>query len=132
MAFACAPLDALEEEAALREGETTFKFIMSEHSVPEPVQARVLHSGVTSLRNFVNLADTKAEMRAIFQAHFALDPTYNINQRIWASSLLTVWEVAKLRLDSDDKCRYRHYDPTSIQICAIRSPYLVSRPFDSK
>ena len=79
-------------------------FILDEAGVPLNVQ-HDLCQNYRSVRKFSALGDTRAEVRAAFQADLGLDPTTNPAARPILASLVTAWQVSSEVTDKEIQAR---------------------------
>ncbi len=79
-------------------------FVWDEAGVPLTVQHE-LGQNYRSVRKFAALGDTRAEVRAAFQADLTLDPAANPAVRPTLASLVTAWQVASEVTDKEIQAR---------------------------
>ena len=68
-------------------------------------QKKIYDLGVTSLRVFGGLEESREEVRAVSKSDFGLDPVSNIEIRKEVSKLLRVWESARMQLKCQEQNR---------------------------
>ena len=105
MAVQFIPVDLEDRPAAIALGESTLRYLLQEHGVPLDVQAKLFEQGIRTVRTFVNLEDTKVDIRAVLRQDIGLDSAYSLEQRVWVSSVITAWEVGKHRTTVEDRAR---------------------------
>ena len=72
------------------------RFLLDREGVSLIIQARLVHAGVTTMRQFGACFTTSEDLRSVAKVDFALDPTV-MAQRVELSKLVVAWESAKIR-----------------------------------
>ena len=89
----------------LTSADSELRFQMEEAGVSPATQKKFYDLGVTLLRIFGGLEESREELRAVFKDDFGLNPAGNIEIRKEVSKLLCVWESARMQLKCQEQNR---------------------------
>ena len=89
----------------LSSADSELRFQMEEAGVSPATQKKFYDLGVTSLRIFGGLEESREELRAVFKDDFGLNPAGNIEIRKEVSKLLCVWESARMQRKCQEQNR---------------------------
>ena len=95
-----APLNAVDEAAALKNLAPDLGFLFTSVGVPPDVQAMVseLLKPTPTVPVFAKVEDTVKEVRAWIKSDVQIDPTVSSRHRTVVAQLLTAWEAATKRV----------------------------------
>ena len=91
-----AALTPAEIEENRAKASPDLRFLLDREGVSLIIQARLVHAGVTTMRQFGACFTTSEDLRSVAKEDFALDPTV-MAQRVELSKLVVAWESAKIR-----------------------------------
>jgi hypothetical protein len=90
-------VDAQQEIAALAAAGDDLVILLSREGVPQEIQVKLFHIGITSIKGFAALVDSVAELRALLKKNFELDAEAHIEHRVKCANMLVAWNTARTR-----------------------------------
>jgi len=105
-----AALLSAAESDALDKVAPDLRFIWSDREVPLPVQAALATAGLRSIGLFTSAVDSRADLRTMLHADFALNPAEGglaagvaLARRINVARIVDSWETARRRQEEADR-----------------------------
>eukprot|EP00974_Lingulodinium_polyedra_P017924 1737500-Lingulodinium_polyedra.AAC.1 len=98
-------LTAEQQEAALAKAAPELAFLLNENDVAVEIQARIYHSGVTTLRRFANLEESKAGVRKVLDEQLEMRGADSMEMRRHIADVLGAWEAAGIQAKRENEVR---------------------------
>ena len=89
-----AVLTAEEKKAASKAGASDLKWLLAENNVGIDIQEVLFHFGFTSIRMFMGLGDTRAEVKETMKDQFGVAVGDGLAQRQQVAAVQAAWDAA--------------------------------------
>ena len=96
-------LTADEQMAAMEAGSSELKYQLAKEGVAVNTQAKLFHSGATTLAKFAAFFKDKEELRTVAKDELDLDPAAGLKPRAEVAGLIVSWESANVRTQEVSK-----------------------------
>ena len=109
-----APLVLTQDEAAaaMLLGSSELKFLLGKEQVSESTQAKLFHSGITTIPMLGTIAENLTDFKAMIRTEFGIDPSASMPMRIETARMVLVYNSAMVRtekkVEMDGELEARH------------------------
>ena len=91
-----------EQAAAKERAGSDLQYHLAEVGISDEIQAALYANGVTSLRVFAGLDESREKVRECLRADLGLDSADGMPQRLQVALLISAWEAARVQLSASE------------------------------
>jgi hypothetical protein len=91
-------LTADQTAAALKAASAELRYLLEREKVPEVVQAKFYHVGITTVSHFASFAEDAAELKTCLKDEFGLDAGASLDARVQVACVVCAHASAKTRI----------------------------------
>ena len=92
-------LTADEAAAAMLLGSSELKFLLGKEQVSEMTQAKLFHSGITTVPMLGTIAENLGDFKSMIKAEFGIDPALSMPMRLETARMVMVYNSALVRTE---------------------------------